>query len=130
MINKKINTAIISSILVAGVLALLSPSLATNTYAAYGGEYQDPNVNVQTIKCINSNENINGVDITQIPDQNGVVASELQGDEAATGEPNGNGAAANGLNLDKNLVSICVNINDNGQFDDVLRGVVGSLGLN
>lgn len=129
MINKKINTDIISSILVAGVLALLSPSLATNAHAAYGGEYQDPNVNVQTIKCINSNENINGIDITQIPDQNGVAASELQGDEAATGEPNGNGAA-NGLNLDKNLVSICVNINDNGQFDDVLRGVVATLGLN
>jgi hypothetical protein len=137
MINKRTNTVIISSVLIASVLALLSPSIAMNAQAAvdYGGEYtyngnQDPNVNVQTIKCINSNVNINGVDINQFPQDNVALANEAQGDEGTTGGQNGNGVG-DGLNIDNNLVSICLNGNFNGQVDrDLLSGITTTLGIN
>ncbi|MFB5600503.1 MAG: hypothetical protein ACE5SW_09785 [Nitrososphaeraceae archaeon] len=74
-------------------------------------------VNIQKIKCFNKNTNVNGVDVNQIPDQNGLAEVEAQGLEggenmAANAINNGEG---NGLNLDRNLVNFCINDNDNGQ---------------
>jgi hypothetical protein len=70
---------------------------------------------IQKIKCVNSNINVNGIDVTEIP-QDGTataVANEQTGPEGANTQ-NGNGLADR-INFNKNLVNICVNVNDNEQ---------------
>ena len=110
---------------VAASLLTLNPSMITTAQAEpYGDEYgydQHPektNVNIQKIKCVNSNINVNGVDITQIP-QDFATTNELQGtEEAVNGEQNGDGIG--GINFERNLVNICANLN----FNDQLRSDV------
>jgi hypothetical protein len=122
----------------ASVLALITPSVTTNTHAVpygsnfndqysdgYGDKsrynddkysYNDPkdkSVSVQEIKCKSNNVNINGIDITEIPQEpNEMVAAEAATD--ATNAPNGNGFDK--INFDRNLVNICLNVNVNDQF--------------
>ncbi|MFB5600067.1 MAG: hypothetical protein ACE5SW_07565 [Nitrososphaeraceae archaeon] len=76
-----------------------------------------PDVNIQKIKCTNSNLNVNGVDVNQLP-QEEPVASGAQPDEVGAAQNrDGNGFFDGGLNIDRNLVNICANINLNGQED-------------
>ena len=72
-------------------------------------------VDIQKIQCVNSNINVNGIDITQIPEDGTatVAANEAAGPEAANTQ-NGNGLADR-INFDKNLLNICVNLNENEQ---------------
>jgi hypothetical protein len=116
--------SILGAILATGVLAL-NPSTITSAGAElYGDQYgydsnhpEKKNVNVQKIKCVNSNINVNGVDITQIPqDSTALAATNDEGTEGANTE-NGNGLA--GINFDRNLVSVCPNINHNEQVRQV-----------
>jgi len=110
---------------VAASLLTLNPSMITTAQAEpYGDEYgydQHPektNVNIQKIKCVNSNINVNGIDITQIP-QDFATTNELQGtEEDVNGEQNGD--AVGGINFERNLVNICANLN----FNDQLRSDV------
>ena len=121
------NKVVLASIMlaVAASLLTLNPSMITTAQAEpYGDEYgydQHPektNVNIQKIKCVNSNINVNGVDITQIP-QDFATTNELQGtEEAVNGEQNGDGIG--GINFERNLVNICANLN----FNDQLRSDV------
>ena len=74
---------------------------------------KDKSVSVQEIKCKSNNVNINGIDITEIPQEpNEMVAAEAATD--ATNAPNGNGFDK--INFDRNLVNICLNVNVNDQF--------------
>ncbi|MGE5705872.1 MAG: hypothetical protein ACM3XP_04050 [Nitrososphaerales archaeon] len=62
---------------------------------------------IQKIKCVNSNININGIDITQIPQDSSALAATNEGDGAtadATNSQNANGLADK-INFDKNLVN-------------------------
>jgi hypothetical protein len=59
---------------------------------------------------------VNDVNINQIPDQNGATEAQLLEDGTANGNGQLNGNE-NGINIDKNLVNICVNYNDNSQND-------------
>jgi len=75
-------------------------------------------VSIQKIKCVNSNVNINGIDIKKGPQPwaaDAATAEALQGNDAT--EANRNGLFGNGLNIDRNLVNICVNFNYNDQED-------------
>ena len=124
-----------AAILAAGLLAL-NPSTITNAQAQmydnqYGYDnnyYQDDNryssdnhpkksshVDIQKISCVNSNINVNGIDITQIPEDTTATAesaNEGAGPDAANAQ-NENGFDK--INFDRNLVNICVNVNDNEQ---------------
>ena len=121
------NKVVLASIMlaVAATLLTLNPSMITTAQAEpYGDEYaydkhpEKTNVNIQKIKCVNSNINVNGIDITQIP-QDFATTNELQEtEEAVNGEQNGDGVG--GINFERNLVNICANLN----FNDQLRSDV------
>ncbi len=132
-----LNWYILGAILATSILAL-NPSTITNVGAQMYGDqygydrnyYQDDNrygydnnhpekknVNVQKIKCVNSNINVNGVDITKIPRDD--IAGLAAANEAGEGPDGANTQNGNGLgdkiNFDRNLVNVCVNVNDNEQ---------------
>jgi len=123
--NKKIVFAsIMGAILATGILAL-NPSMVVNAGAQlYGDQYgydnhqkKSSHTDIQKIKCVNSNINVNGIDITQIP-QNGPDVAANEGGAEGTAEgantQNGNGLADR-INFDRNLVNVCVNLNFNDQ---------------
>jgi len=80
-------------------------------------------VSIQNIKCINSNININDVDVSKYA--NGfqgdtATAEALQGDETGMTDGTGNGISGNGgIDIERNLVNICLDINLNAQNDDL-----------
>jgi hypothetical protein len=119
--------SIMGTILATGLLAL-NPSLITNASAqvyqdryGYDKQPEKTNVNVQKIKCVNSNINVNGVDITQVPQGSTALASTNEaGTEDASNAQNGNGPA--GINSDRNLINVCSNINLNEQVRQVNTG--------
>ena len=139
MSNQKIVLASITVMVAAGLLAL-NPSMIGNAQAQmydnqYGYDnnyYQDDNsysydkkdpksshVDIRKIKCVNSNVNVNGIDITKIQDPTSLGATnDLAGNEAdgpdGTNTQNGNGGGDR-INFDRNLVNICVNLNFNNQ---------------
>jgi hypothetical protein len=131
MTNNKIVLASIVVIVAAGLLAL-NPSMIGNAQEQMydNNYYQDDNrysfdkkesksshVDIQKIKCVNSNINVNGVDITQIPQDDTATAAANEEAAAvdATNTQNGKGLADR-INFDRNLVNICVNVNDNEQL--------------
>lgn len=109
---------ILAAILTTGILAL-NPSMVCAQFYANEYGYEDSNYNnydkqsksshvdIQKIKCVNSNININGIDITQIPQDSSALAATNEGDGAtadATNSQNANGLADK-INFDKNLVN-------------------------
>ncbi|MFB5600920.1 MAG: hypothetical protein ACE5SW_11930 [Nitrososphaeraceae archaeon] len=106
--NSKIKTGsmlVLAAVLVAGTISMTIPS-----------SFAEPGVNIQKIKCVNSNTNINGVNVNQFPDLNGEAGTQ-QLQENGPENGNGNGLLGDGgLNIDRNLVNICLDINANGQF--------------
>jgi hypothetical protein len=133
MTNKKIVLASITVIVAAGLLAL-NPSIIGNAqgqmyddqYRYDSNYYQDDNrysydkkdpksshVDIQKIKCVNSNLNVNGIDITEIPQDNAAVGAANEGADGANTQ-NGDGLADR-INFERNLVNICINVNDNEQ---------------
>ncbi|MGB9167339.1 MAG: hypothetical protein WCB31_00260 [Nitrososphaeraceae archaeon] len=127
---------LLAAILATGILAL-NPSTITNADAQMYGDqygydsdyYQDDNrysydnhpkksyhTDIQKIKCVNSNIIVNGIDITKIPQDETATAAANEGGEGtnAANTENGKGLADR-INFDRNLVNICVNVNDNEQ---------------
>ena len=71
---------------------------------------------IQKISCINSNINANGIDITQIPqDSTATAAAANEGGTAEEANTQNGNALADRINFERNLVNICVNVNDNEQ---------------
>ena len=64
--------------------------------------------------CKYSNINVNGIDITQIPQEGTATAAANEGTADATNTQNGNGPADR-INFDRNLVNVCINLNFNNQ---------------
>ncbi len=100
----------------------------------YGDQYgydnhpkKSSHIDIQKIKCVNSNINVNGVDITQIPrdDIGGLAANEEAGGEGtatdAENTQNGNGPGDR-INFDRNLVNVCVNLDFNNQERSPILG--------
>jgi len=69
---------------------------------------------IQKISCVNSNINVNGIDITQIPEDNIATAAANEGGADAASAQNENGFDK--INFNRNLVNICVNVNTNEQI--------------
>jgi len=80
-------------------------------------------VSAQKIKCINSNININDVDVNKYANGWGAdatTAKALQGDENDFTGGNGNGISGNGgIDIERNLVNVCLDINLNAQNDEL-----------
>jgi len=119
-----------SILLIASGLLTIGPSINTEAqiydfdlgndhYKVYPDPKKTSDVNVQKLKCVNSNINVNGIDITEIPQNPTALAAanergaEETAEAANTQNDNPNG---NGINFDRNLVNICVNFNDNDQI--------------
>ena len=114
--------SILGAILATGLLAL-NPSTITTAGAQlyeddrYGYDNhpkKSSDVNAQKIKCINSNINVNGVDITQIPQDGLATTAANEAGAEGVNAQNGNGFGDK-INFEKNLVNICVNVNANEQ---------------
>jgi hypothetical protein len=104
----------------------------------YGDQYgydnhqkKSSHTDIQKIKCVNSNINVNGIDIEKIPQDgvNGAGANEAgaEGTADAANTENGNGLSDR-INFDRNLVNLCVNLNFNNQertpiIGDFTRGL-------
>ena len=141
MSNQKVVFASITLIIAAGLMAL-SPSMIGNAQAQmYDNQYrhdnnyyQDDNkysydkkepksshVDIQKIKCVNSNINVNGIDIQEIPRDDIATTAANEGAADAANTQNGNGLDR--INFEKNLVNICLNFNHNNQervrFDSI-----------
>jgi hypothetical protein len=88
-----------------------------NSYSNnYHPEPKSSHVDIQKIKCVNSNINVNGIDITEIPqDANALAAANEGGAGDAANTQNGNGLADR-INFERNLVNICLNVNVNDQI--------------
>ncbi len=80
-------------------------------------------VSAQKIKCINSNININDVDVSKYANGFGAdatTAEALQGDENGFADGTGNGISGNGgIDIERNLVNVCLDINLNAQNDEL-----------
>ncbi|MFB5600193.1 MAG: hypothetical protein ACE5SW_08215 [Nitrososphaeraceae archaeon] len=111
------------AVLVSGTISMTVPSLFAEPYYP---EYEDPyvkdykkdpkSINVQKIKCVNSNANVNGIDINEFPPHEMLATEEAQATEDGAAEGNGNGLVSdNGLNIDRNLLNICADLNFNNQ---------------
>jgi hypothetical protein len=86
-----------------------------NRYSYDKKDSKSSHGNIQKISCVNGNINVNGIDISQIPEDNNVLAAANEGGAAeAANTQNGNGFAER-INLEKNLVNFCINNNDNSQ---------------
>jgi endonuclease/exonuclease/phosphatase family metal-dependent hydrolase len=134
MTNQSLLLVSILTLVAAGLLAL-SPSMIIGNAQAqmYNYDYENDHhkvypdakkssdENIQKIKCINSNVNVNGIDITQIPQHSTVLATANAGGAEGTAEAantqNDNGLADR-INFDKNILNICVNVNLNKQVQE------------
>jgi len=126
--QKLVLVSVILTVLATGLLAL-SPSINAqaqtynydNQYVYddnnynnnYYSDSKSSHVEVQKISCVNVNKNINGLDVTEIPEDSTSTATANEQAGAANAQ-NGKGLADK-INFNKNLVNICVNVNVNNQ---------------
>ena len=98
-----------------------------NQYGYDNNYYQDDNrysydkkdqkssyTDIQKINCRNSNINVNGVDVTEIPRDTTPLGAANEGGPEGANTQNGNGFADK-IDFNRNLVNVCVNANDNEQ---------------
>jgi hypothetical protein len=96
---------LLAAIMVAGTISMAIPK-----------SFAEPGADIQTIKCVNSNVNINGIDIKKGPRASS--ADEAAANAIREDDQNGQGNGLfDSLNIDRNLVNICVNVNLNEQED-------------
>ena len=85
-----------------------------NRYSYDKKDQKSSHTDIQKISCGNSNVNVNGVDVTEIPHDNTALGATDEGGPDAANTQNGNGFA-DGINFDRNLVNVCVNANGKEQ---------------
>jgi hypothetical protein len=90
-----------------------------NRYSYDKKDQKSSHTDIQKINCGNSNVNINGVDVTEIPQDNTALEAANEGGPETANTQNGNGLDK--INFDRNLVNVCVNANGNEQA----RGITG-----
>lgn len=130
--NRKIKTGsifLLAAIMVVGTVGMIIPKSFADLYEReyYNHDVKRPfdirvmddkdskSVNVQELKCVNVNINVNGVDVNKQPKGMWADASTVEALQV-DGATEGNGLFGDDLNIDKNLVNICVNFH-NGQND-------------
>jgi hypothetical protein len=136
--NNKNSAIFLATVLVAGIIGISSPLAASaQEYGGYDKEYKkdDPYKEKDekkygnggpaylSAKCDNTNVNINGIAQTQAQQQDqsnnfdNEEATELNGQEMTPEEAlnalNGNGNGEPLLNIERNIVNVCINENDN-----------------
>jgi hypothetical protein len=74
-------------------------------------------VNLQNIKCVSSNVNVNGVDITKISQDGSATTAEPNevGEDPDGGNTQNGERIGDRINFEKNLINICLNSNQNEQ---------------
>ena len=131
MTNQKVLLVFILTVVETGLLVLGSSMIMivnaqaqmynylyeSHHYNVYPNPKKSSDVNIQKIKCLNSNITVNGFDITQIQDS-AIVTAGANGvndgpDDRNTQHDNGFG---NQINLDKNFENMYVNVNLNEQI--------------
>jgi len=134
-ISRTIHIFLISAVLIFGT------TVSMGIPTSFGQYYEEPydkdydkkkstGINAQKIKCINSNVNVNGIDVNQKYDPNSLEAQGLEGGEeenVAANAMNNNGQSQ-GINLEKNLANFCINVNANEQIA-VAEEVKGTLSV-
>ena len=124
--NNKNSAIFLATVLVAGIIGISSPFAASaQEYSGYDKEekkYGNGGPAYLSAKCDNTNVNINGIDQTQIQNQDQSnnleeETAELNGQEMTPEEAlnalNGNGNGEPLLNIERNIVNVCINENDN-----------------
>jgi hypothetical protein len=127
----KISAAFLATVLVAGIIALSSPSFMVGAQAdpyygmdSYKKKSNAKDVSVKNVKCNNINVNVNGLELntTQVPFLGKLLGSEAHGDESERGSGSygsGGSYASDGSYGDKRSGSggdfkfVCINNNDN-----------------
>ena len=130
-VTTKISAAFLATVLVAGIIALSSPSFMVGAQAApgYGMDSYDKkssgkDVSVKKVKCNNINVNVNGLTLntTSVPFLSDLLGSEAhadEGDNGASSYGKGGSYGSDGSYGDKKSVSdksfkfICINNNNN-----------------
>src|ERR687897_1999654 len=136
-VTTKISAAFLATVLVAGIIALSSPSFMVGAQAApgYGMDSYDKksndkksngkDVSIKKVKCNNINVNVNGLTLntTSVP-----FLSDLLGSEAYASDEGDNGASSYGSGgsygsdgsygdkksgSDKSFKFVCINNNNN-----------------
>ena len=125
-LSRKYTLFIIATVLIVGTSSTFIPASFAQPY--YQPEYRDtyskdknhlPNVIIQKNNCINTNINIQGVEITTLPIPADTLTSQLQNSgQAGTEDTSDNfhDKENNANNNGKNLVNICKITNLNGQI--------------
>lgn len=109
------NALFLASILIVGIIGISS-------FTAYGEVYQ-------SAKCDNTNVNINNINQEQVQrqsegnnfDTSGTEAQQLTPEEALNALTNNNNNGEPLLNVERNIVNICINDNDN-ELTGIFRG--------
>ena len=136
-VTTKISAAFLATVLVAGIIALSSPSFMVGAQAepGYGMDRYDKkssygkdndkskdSVIVKKVKCNNVNVNVNGLelDLTSVPFLSGLLASEAdEGDNGAGSYGSGEGSYGDKKSSsDKSFKFICINNNNNTVVED------------
>ena len=114
-VTTKISAAFLATVLVAGIIALSSPSFIAGAQAQeYYGMERDykksdkKGVSVKSIKCNNINVDVNGLDLnlTSVPFLSGLLASEAYEGERGSGSY-GSGSGSYG---DNHVLTVTLNL--------------------
>src|SRR5574339_765427 len=119
-----------SILLIASGLLTIGPSINTHAqiydfdfgndhYKVYPDPKKTSDVNVQKLKCVNSNINVNGIDITEVPQNPTALATANEGSADETAEAantQNDNSSGNSINFDRNPINICANVNFNDQI--------------
>ena len=123
ILSIKRNSAIfLATVLLAGTIALSSPSFIVGAQADsyYGGmdnykKSSGKDVNVKNVKCNNVNVNVNGLDLnlTSVPFLSGLLASEANEGERGANSYGSGGSYGDKSRSDGDFKFICINNNNN-----------------
>src|SRR5918995_398024 len=130
-VTTKISAAFLATVLVAGIIALSSPSFMVGAQAvpeygmdSYKKKSNAKDVSVKNVKCNNINVNVNGLELntTKVPFLSKLLGSEAHGDEGDRGSGSygsGGSYGSDGSYGDKRSGSdgdfkfVCINNNNN-----------------
>ncbi|MDX1372446.1 MAG: hypothetical protein R3321_08240, partial [Nitrososphaeraceae archaeon] len=91
-----------------------------NSYA--NDKHENSAVDVQEISCYNNNVNVNGIEINRTPVTGGTSTQIHEFGDDTNGNDIMNEVLDSGINIDRNLVNICANVNLNWQIDGGFLG--------
>src|SRR5215216_3794939 len=135
-VTRKISAVFLATVLVAGIIALVSPSFMVGAQAepGYGMDSYDKNtygkdnsykskdsssVSIKKVKCNNINVNVNGLELNILPPfLSGLVGSEAQASDEGERGASSYGSGSGGYDGEKSrsdgdFTFVCINNNNN-----------------